>query len=81
MTVFQKKKNYVLLKFIWLTLRSRGQAALAQSVERTALNRVVVGSSPTGGVFAKLRSLTHKKYYFKRTMLNLQCVHRRGRLV
>nr|CCC92056.1 hypothetical protein, unlikely [Trypanosoma congolense IL3000] len=26
-------------------------ALLAQSVERTALNRVVVGSSPTGGAF------------------------------
>ena len=28
-----------------------GGAVLAQSVERAALNRVVVGSSPTGGAF------------------------------
>ena len=28
------------------------EASLAQSVERTALNRVVVGSSPTGSVFS-----------------------------
>ena len=27
------------------------KAVLAQSVERMALNHVVVGSSPTGGVF------------------------------
>ena len=31
-----------------------GQAALAQPVERTALNRVVVGSIPTGGAFSPL---------------------------
>ena len=29
------------------------EAVLAQSVERMALNHVVVGSSPTGGVFLK----------------------------
>ena len=29
------------------------KAFLAQSVERAALNRAVVGSSPTGGVFLK----------------------------
>ena len=31
------------------------QARLAQSVERKALNLVVVGSSPTGGAFVQLR--------------------------
>jgi hypothetical protein len=37
------------LKNIFASLQR--QARLAQSVERTALNRVVVGSSPTVGVF------------------------------
>jgi hypothetical protein len=50
----------------WLSTRPKNifastqrQARLAQSVERTALNRVVVGSSPTVGVllFLLLRSL------------------------
>ena len=33
---------------------SRSAAPLAQSAERTTFNRVVVGSSPTGGVFHEL---------------------------
>jgi hypothetical protein len=33
------------------TLRFGTEASLAQSVERKALNLVVVGSSPTGGDF------------------------------
>jgi hypothetical protein len=40
------------------TLGGGVQAALAQPVERTALNRVVVGSIPTGGAFFFCK-LTH----------------------
>lgn len=42
-----------------------GQAALAQPVERTALNRVVVGSIPTGGAFLKSININGKyPFYF-----------------
>ena len=35
-----------------VALQPSGSAELAQSVERTTLNRVVVGSIPTFGVFS-----------------------------
>lgn len=39
-----------LLKNLEYILRSQKHASLAQSVERTAFNREVLGSSPRGGI-------------------------------
>ena len=38
----------------------QGYSSLAQSVEHSAVNRVVVGSSPTGGVRTPEMVLTYK---------------------
>ena len=37
-------------------------SSLAQSVEHAAVNRSVVGSSPTGGVFGNMKSDTKFKF-------------------
>ena len=37
-------------------------SSLAQSVEHAAVNRSVVGSSPTGGVFGNMKSDTKKNF-------------------
>ena len=41
---------------------AEGNARLAQSAERTALNRVVVGSSPTVGTYKVLYELFTKAF-------------------
>ena len=45
-------KPHILISLTWV--RNNRYSSLAQSVEHSAVNRVVVGSSPTGGVFRLL---------------------------
>ena len=41
----------------WSDLYAPQYSSLAQSVEHSAVNRVVVGSSPTGGAILGIRAL------------------------
>ena len=51
--------DYILYWYIYIVkteVEVISRAFLAQSVERAAFNRKVVGSRPTGGVFIKKKS-------------------------
>ncbi len=56
---------YVVLKVQNLFEGANLYSSLAQSVEHAAVNRSVVGSSPTGGVFGNMKSDTKQKIFYQ----------------
>ena len=55
--MYQKNKNCackIQKSIVYYTSQRNWYSSIAQSVEQTAVNRWVVGSSPTRGVFSKL---------------------------
>ena len=62
--VLKKMTGYVMILYVVFRVHAQ-YSSIAQSVERAAVNRVVVGSSPTRGVYyygSLVKRLRHRPF-------------------